>query len=285
VTIQWSKLAGYRPEPEGLYATTGEVFRFKSLRVAGKSDSRVIPFEFTTEVLKERAFGFTGEFHNSHVYEDEVADPNEVVASGKLRTYAGGKLERQLQVGFTYSGKLRTSLSDVNVPYPSGTTDLMIAARKGDLAKVRELLARGANVNAKARAGRTALTWALDDSVPSTDMIASLIAAGADANLVDGDGSRPLTVAVYRRSSRVVELLIAAGANVNARTSRRTTPLIDTVSAVASGTGAIENVRVLLRAGADVNAKDSFGRTALSIARAAHDDETVAILLQAGAKQ
>jgi ankyrin repeat protein len=38
------------------------------------------------------------------------------------------------------------------------------------------------------------------------------------------------------------------------------------------------------RAGADVNAKDKSGRTALSIARAAHDDETVAILLAAGAK-
>ena len=40
-----------------------------------------------------------------------------------------------------------------------------------------------------------------------------------------------------------------------------------------------------IRAGADVNGRDNFRRTALSIARAAHDDETAAILLEAGARE
>jgi len=59
----------------------------------------------------------------------------------------------------------------------------------------------------------------------------------------------------------VVRLLIAAGANVNARSTDGSTPLLD-----ASANNEIDVVRILLIAGANPNAVNSSGETALSLA-------------------
>jgi ankyrin repeat protein len=66
----------------------------------------------------------------------------------------------------------------------------------------------------------------------------------------------------------VATLLIAAGADVNARTNRGETPLM----AVASTNNA-KLARALLAAGADRAARDNAGDTALDHARMSESDD------------
>lgn len=73
--------------------------------------------------------------------------------------------------------------------------------------------------------------------------------------------------------------LLGAGANPNLRERDGFTLLM-----VATRYKAFRNVKVLLAAGADVNAKGNNGETALSIARGEHDDEIIALLREAGAR-
>jgi ankyrin repeat protein len=79
-------------------------------------------------------------------------------------------------------------------------------------------------------------------------------------------------------SREIVELLLKAGAKVNARNKQGTTPLIN-----AARSGTIENVRTLIHAGADLNLHDEDGHSALWYARENDDDETAGLLLAYGA--
>ena len=64
--------------------------------------------------------------------------------------------------------------ADANAKANDGVTALMLASRQGHREVVQALLARGADVNAKANDGRTALTVARD-----ADVRALLVQAGA----------------------------------------------------------------------------------------------------------
>jgi ankyrin repeat protein len=82
------------------------------------------------------------------------------------------------------------------------------------------------------------------------------------------------------RGSEVVGTLIKAGANVNAGSEGEITPLI-----IAAAEGHIEIVKALLDAGADVNAKDYNSRTALMMAKAQEHAEIADLLKRAGATE
>src|SRR6185503_6086035 len=62
-----------------------------------------------------------------------------------------------------------------------GETPLMVAARSGYPEVVEQLLAKGANVNARAGRGQTALMWAV--SQKHADVVKVLLAHGADVHL------------------------------------------------------------------------------------------------------
>ncbi len=59
-------------------------------------------------------------------------------------------------------------------------------------------------------------------------------------------------------SKEIIELLIAAGANVNEKERLGRTPLHNVVRR-----DSLENVKVFVHAGADLNERDSYGRTAI----------------------
>jgi ankyrin repeat protein len=63
------------------------------------------------------------------------------------------------------------------------------AAKAGDVAKVRQLLANGAKVDAREEDGWTPLHWAAVEG--HADVAKVLLAAGADGSLKDGDGKTP----------------------------------------------------------------------------------------------
>ncbi len=93
------------------------------------------------------------------------------------------------------------------------------AAGGGDIEAVKEFLAIGADVNAKAGNGTTPLHDAATKEI--TEL---LIANGADVNAKDDDGWIPLLYAVEVGYNEIVELLIDKGADVNVKNNNERTP-------------------------------------------------------------
>ena len=86
------------------------------------------------------------------------------------------------------------------------------AAYTGNIEAVKQHLAAGTDVNAKASRGWTPL-----HSVATKKIAELLIDKGADVNAKDKIGGTPLHLAAHSGQEEIVELLIASGANMNAK--------------------------------------------------------------------
>ena len=153
---------------------------------------------------------------------------------------------------------------------------LVEAVKQGDLAQVRALVERGADVDAPEIDGTTALHWAVhrDDG----DMAALLIRAGADVTAANRYGVAPIALASLNGSAPMVARLLAAGADAN-----RAQPEGETALMTAARTGRVEAVRLLLDHGADVDAAEQWrGQTALMWAAAEGHAEVVRELIDHG---
>jgi ankyrin repeat protein len=93
-----------------------------------------------------------------------------------------------------------------------GDTALMFAARVGDLASARLLIAAGANVNDADAWGVSAMVLAAHSGF--TGLVELLLDKGADANAA-GPGFTALHEAIMRRDEQMVTALLAHGANPN----------------------------------------------------------------------
>ena len=94
------------------------------------------------------------------------------------------------------------------------------AAYTGNVEAVKQHLAAGTDVNAKASRGWTPL-----HSVATKEIAELLIANGADVNAKDNRGVTPLHEAATLGRKEKIELLIANGADVNAKDKNGKTPL------------------------------------------------------------
>ena len=156
---------------------------------------------------------------------------------------------------------------------------LVWAAAKGRNDLVSAGLDRGASVNARSDEGYTALHAAVEHGQLET--LKLLLAHDAEVNTELKHGDTPLHTCVAlekREAPEMARLLIQAGADVNAPSTRERTPLH-----VAAERASPETVALLLTAGADVHARDADGKTPLHIATEHGRTEVVAALLQAGA--
>jgi ankyrin repeat protein len=134
--------------------------------------------------------------------------------------------------------------ADPNVALVSGETPLMTAARTGNSEAVRRLLAHSPSIDAREPTRQqTALMWAAAEN-----------------------------------NAAAVELLVRAGADVNARSKGGLTPLL-----FAARDGRIEAARVLLASGADVNERLPDGMSALVVAVMNANYAMAAFLLDRGA--
>jgi ankyrin repeat protein len=137
---------------------------------------------------------------------------------------------------------------------------LFKAVRSGKVLPVREALAAGADPNTRlVKSGMTALSEAL--TCGRVDVARALIDCGADVNALDGDGCRPLDVALLYAGRPGVRLLIERGAEVNYVAHDGDTGLM-----AAAGFGDVALVEIFLAAGADPNvAREVDGLTVADI--------------------
>lgn len=114
------------------------------------------------------------------------------------------------------------------------------------------------------------------------DAVLQMLAANPElAGAYSSDGWTPLHLACFFGQPEIVEVLIARGAGVNARSR---TPMQNMPLHAAAAGRNREAVRLLLEHGADVNARQHGGWTALHAAAQNGDVEMVRLLLGGGAE-
>jgi cytohesin len=154
-----------------------------------------------------------------------------------------------------------------------GITALHRAIIQGEIGSVKTLLNGNADVNAVDSGGRTPL---YDAAWRHIEIVNLLLNAGAQVNIAERkSGETPLHSAVLHDKLNIVEALLSAGADVNAKDKWGSTPLH---FAASPGTAT-----ALLKAKAKVNAVNSGGRIPLHDAAHRGMDQVVQTLLGAGA--
>ncbi len=137
---------------------------------------------------------------------------------------------------------------------------ILTAARAGDLAKVRRFLAEdAAAVTETDSAGNTPLHRAASKGQAAA--VELLLAAGADVDALNDRGAAPLHQAAAAGDAATVAALLAAGADPSTADNDGATPLH-----VAAEQGQAELAEAIAVAGADLNVTNHNGRTPLDAA-------------------
>ena len=176
---------------------------------------------------------------------NDVCDStNETALNLAVKTKNEEMIEVLKQAGGIESKEVKSPFAP---PYSSQNVDanLIEAASNGDIKKMEEFLAQGANVNAISDYNLTAI-----------------ISASLGGSL------------------EAVDFLIRKGADVNKEGMMKMTALM-----FASQEGHVDVVKTLLAHGADIHHKNELGQSVLQVAVASKHDDIVEILKKAGAKE
>lgn len=192
------------------------------------------------------------------------------------------------------------------------TTELMNAAKDGNLKFVQAAAQRGADVSERSNKGKNALMFAASENHP--DVAQWLIEQGADVNAADNYGTTALIVAATSGNDEVVKLLLDGGADAQVRDESGGAPLVNAVYfghvktvqllldhllqgnpprldkrdgeellMLGAGLGHAEIVSLMVKAGIDANGRGLKQRTPLMAAAAFDRPEVAKVLLAEGA--
>ena len=140
----------------------------------------------------------------------------------------------------------------------------MVAARGGYANVVQELLAAGANPNARGPRGQTALMWAVSQKHP--EAVKVLVSAGADIHAKTEAWSQMMAVPPHGLPE--YNRMIPHGS--------------DTALMFAARVGDVESARLLVAAGANVNDEDAWGVSATTLAAYSGFGDLVTFLVEKG---
>jgi ankyrin repeat protein len=138
------------------------------------------------------------------------------------------------------------AVPDANQHTDGGAPLLLLAACRGHTACIRVLLSNGAHIDAVNPRGASALTFATKKHHSSAALLLLEEGAHVDRNALHNT--------VRNGMRRVLSLMLERGADPSTKTNRGA-PLL----AVAAGWQHLSCCELLLRAGADVNAVNSMG--------------------------
>ena len=133
---------------------------------------------------------------------------------------------------------------------------LVLAAMTGDLENLKLFLSHGAKPSEKALAQAVTFGYA--------DIVRTLIAAGANAQIVESSGINLLHWAAIANRADVIPALVDAQVPINAMDDNGFTPLM---YAATIDFGDTDVLKALLKAGADKTIRNFEGRTPAAQAR------------------
>ena len=161
--------------------------------------------------------------------------------------------------------------------------DYFKAIRAGDLIALKTFQNAKIDPNAKNEKGETALTYAVENA-DNEKVFKRVLDNGADVNMRDSLGVSPIFLAVKKKKDKFLDLLLERDADVNVPGK---TGEVDnqTALSVAVANDDKETVKKLLDRGADPNIADSKGLLPLpgAVIGPAADAEIVRMLLDKGA--
>jgi ankyrin repeat protein len=149
--------------------------------------------------------------------------------------------------------------------------------QSGDRLAALAMIAAGADVNQAQPDGSTPLHWAVYRV--DRELVNALLRKGARAKVVNRYGASPLAEAVRVANADLAGMLLEAGADANVTNEDGQTPLM-----LAARTGNVAVAELLVRQGANVNAREQYrDQSAVMWAAAQGHADMVAFLVSKGA--
>jgi ankyrin repeat protein len=189
-------------------------------------------------------------------------------------------------------GAVRSYLAaggDINAQGPSWLTLLACALMGGHTELAKFLINEGADINLKGAEGKTALHWAVTagGAAGYPEIARMLLDKGADVTIGDHCGRTALLLAAAKDQKDIVEMILAKGADVNAKSDFSLDVGIEDETALheACLLGRAAAAEVLIAHGADVNAKNKNGKTPMDYAKSQGHEEVIELLRKHGAKE
>lgn len=163
--------------------------------------------------------------------------------------------------------RLLAADASVSARDDTGRTALVAAAYGNHLAVARRLLAAGADPNVKDQSVQSAYLIATSEVGDDPRLLRLLLDHGADVRSLDSWRGTGLIRAADRGFSRVVEVLLDTGIDIDHVNRIGYTALHEAVVLGDGGRSHQRTVAALVSSGVDTSIKDSQGRTALQSAR------------------
>ena len=198
--------------------------------------------------------------------------PSSIVRlSGKFFSGVNRRIDRLFSIVRLILSTILTPILLLGCDYHSDSiylgrkeAELLGQVHNGDIGAVKKFLDQGGNVNLQDEPGMTPLHHAVNDDYKGShrEMIKLLIKRGANVKATDDTHHTPLHLASNKETA---ELLIDAGADVNAKTKRTgETSLFSAAHGAAQGAPKSYEMylgltKLLLNRGADVNVKLKAG--------------------------